>query len=86
MPLWNGRYVQQLPTTSAPKEEASEAPVEPEDLDLAEITQTISAIKAWLKTTPSQEEAMEVFQYELDHLNRSGAVGPSGCLTTYLEK
>jgi len=83
-PLFNGRYVQQLPTKSAPKKEAPA--LESEDLDLAEITQTISAIKAWLKTTPSQEEAMEVFQYELDHLNRSGAVGPSGCLTTYLEK
>lgn len=86
MPLVNGRYVR----ASAVKKPASKptpapAPA-PEGLDLEKIAKTISSIKSWLKTEPSQEDAMDVFQYEIDHSNRSGAIGDEGCLTEYLEK
>jgi hypothetical protein len=59
---------------------------EPEGLDLAEVTRTLATIKEWLESEkPSQEAAMEVFQYELKNANRTGAVGDEGCLTEYLE-
>ena len=59
---------------------------EPEGLDFAEITRTLSTIREWLESEkPSQESAMDVFQYELKNANRSGAVGDGGCLTEYLE-
>ena len=60
--------------------------VTPDALDAEGITKTVSSIKKWLKTQPSQEDAMDVFQFELDHSNRSSAVGPEGCITEYLEQ
>ena len=82
MPLGpDGKYVRSL----APKPKATAAP-EPQGLDLEGITKTVSSIKKWLKTEPSQSDAMEAFQYELDNSNRSSAVGSEGCLTEYLEK
>lgn len=77
-----GRYVR-----ATAKKKAAPAPApEAQGLDLEGITKTVSSIKKWLKTEPSQSDAMEVFQYELDHSNRTSAVGPEGCLTEYLEK
>ena len=88
MPLVNGRYVRASAVKKpTPKPTPAPAPaLVPEGLDLEEITKTISSIKSWLKTKPSQEDAMDVFQYEIDHSNRSGAIGDEGCLTEYLEK
>jgi len=84
MPLVNGRYVR----ASAVKKPAPKPVPAPalEGLDFEAITKTISSIKSWLKTKPSQEDAMDIFQYEIDHSNRSGATGDEGCLTEYLEK
>lgn len=87
MPLGpDGRYVKASDVKKpAPKPTPTPAPA-PEGLDLEAITKTISSIRSWLKTEPSQEDAMDVFQYEIDHSNRSGAIGDEGCLTEYLEK
>ena len=68
---------------SLPKAPVAE---DPPGLDFAEITRTLSTIRSWLESSkPSQEQAMEVFQYELKNANRAGAVGDDGCLTEYLE-
>lgn len=84
MPRVKGKYVR---ASAVKKSKPKPAPaLVPEGLDLEAITKTISSIKSWLKTEPSQEDAMDVFQYEIDHSNRSGAIGDEGCLTEYLEK
>jgi hypothetical protein len=54
-------------------------------LDFEAITKTLSAMKKWLATEPSLEDASAVAEYEKAHVNRSGAVGEEGCLTLYLE-
>tara|TARA_R100000654_G_scaffold68492_2_gene97510 strand:- start:201 stop:488 length:288 start_codon:yes stop_codon:yes gene_type:complete len=73
-----GHWVKELPKAAVVKE----AP----DLDFEAITRTLATIKEWLESeAPSQEDAMKVFQYELDNANRTGAVGDEGCLTEYLE-
>ena len=75
-----GKYVRARAGQDAP------SPAPPKSVALEDITKTVSSIKKWLKTKPSKEEAMDVFQFELDHSNRSSAVGPEGCITEYLEK
>tara|TARA_R100001443_G_scaffold13374_3_gene23328 strand:+ start:110 stop:382 length:273 start_codon:yes stop_codon:yes gene_type:complete len=70
----------------APSEIPQETTETVDSLDLAEVTRTLATIKEWLESEkPSQEDAMEVFQYELKNANRTGAVGDEGCLTEYLE-
>ncbi len=54
-------------------------------LDLELITKTVSSIKSWLETDPTQEEAQQVFDYEVANSNRVSAVGEDGCLTTFLQ-
>ena len=54
-------------------------------LDLELITKTVSSIRSWLKTAPTQEEAQQVFDYEVANSNRVSAVGEEGCLTTFLQ-
>lgn len=55
-------------------------------LDCAALLKTVSTLKKWLKTKPTQEDAMTVFQHEKDTLNRNSAVGTDGCLTEYLKQ
>ena len=82
MPLGSdGKYVRSLSPRTAPSTSATSP-----GLDLEGITKTVSSIKTWLKTGPSQADAMDAFQYEIDHSNRTSAVGSDGCLTEYLEK
>ena len=54
-------------------------------LDLDAITKTLSAMRAWLESSPSTEDVSSVVEYEKAHANRSGAVGDEGCLTLYLK-
>lgn len=54
-------------------------------LNLELITKTVSSIKSWLETNPTQEEAQQVFDYEVANSNRVSAVGEDGCLTTFLQ-
>lgn len=54
-------------------------------LNLELITKTVSSIKSWLETDPTQEEAQQVFDYEVANSNRVSAVGEDGCLTTFLQ-
>lgn len=66
-------------------EEAKASKKEAATFDFEATTRTLSAMKKWLDTSPSREDALAVMEYEKAHINRSGAVGEEGCLTLYLE-
>ena len=70
-----------LPVTTGPA--PADNPVEALDLD--NIVKTVSAMKKWLKTSPSKKDVQFVIEYETANANRTSAVGESGCLTLYLE-
>ena len=70
-----------LPITTGPA--PADTPVEALDLD--NIVKTISAMKKWLKTSPSKKDVQFVIDYETANAKRTSTVGESGCLTLYLE-